>query len=206
MPKKFTDDERNWIRQKLLKEGRRLFAAYGLKKTSIGDLTTAVGVAQGSFYHFFASKEELYYTLMLEDEKRIRDTILSLFPPNRPVTKEVVAQFLRQSVAMIEESPLLRSMMAKRELEPLLRKLPTELLQRNFEEDRDALLPLISGWQASGFMAGERTETIVSMIRALVLLTMHREEIGEVRFPATMELLIDVLAEGMIAKSRREGE
>lgn len=46
-------------------------------------------------------------------------------------------------------------------------------------------------------MAGIDPELIVSMIRSIVLLTLHKEEIGDERYQATIELLIGVLAEGM---------
>lgn len=64
---KFSDEEREWIRQKLLTEARHHFETAGLRKTSVEDLTKAAGIAQGSFYMFFGSKEELYYELILEE-------------------------------------------------------------------------------------------------------------------------------------------
>lgn len=60
MARGFTDRERTAIRNDLIDAGRELFGKYGLKKTSIEDLTKTVGIAQGSFYTFFKSKEKLY--------------------------------------------------------------------------------------------------------------------------------------------------
>ncbi len=199
MPKKFTDQERDWIYRKLLTEGRRSFETHGLKKTSVEDLTKAAGIAQGSFYMFFGSKEELFFEIILEDERRIRSTMLESLRPGEAVTGEGIKQFLLQSFRMIDESPLMRQMIVRGELEQLLRKLPKELLERNFSEDKDSLMPVITRWQAEGIMIGVAPELIVSLIRALILLTLHKEEIGEDLFPATIELLAELMAQGMVS-------
>ncbi len=199
MPKKFTNQEREWIEHKLLVEGRRSFEALGLKKTSVEDLTKTAGIAQGSFYLFFGSKEELYYRILQEDEKRIRNTMLESFKPGETVTKEGIKGFLLQSFRMIDECPLLSQMIVLGEMEQLIRKLPQELLEENFLEDKDSLMPVIVTWQAKGIMSEVDPDLIVSLIRSLVLLTLHKEEIGEKLFPATLELLVEVIAEGMVS-------
>lgn len=59
MAKAFTEEEKKEIREKLLEAGLRLFKEKGLKKVSVRELTEAVSIAQGGFYTFFESKEEL---------------------------------------------------------------------------------------------------------------------------------------------------
>ena len=93
----------------------------------------------------------------------------------------------------------MRQMILRGEFEQLVRKLPQELQERNFAEDKDSLMPVIVTWQEAGIMSEVAPDLIVSMIRALVLLTLHKEEIGEKLFPATLELLIDIIVEGMVS-------
>ncbi|AYB44568.1 TetR/AcrR family transcriptional regulator [Paenibacillus lautus] len=202
MPKKFSDEEREWIRKKLLTEARKHFETSGLRKTSVGDLTKAAGIAQGSFYMFFGSKEEIYYELILEEEQRIRNAVLDLFPPENVCSKESIKRFLLYSLGMMDESPLLRQMMDRGEMELLFRKLPKDLLERNFTEDQDALLPVITAWQKAGILPGTAPESIVGMIRSMALLTLHKKEIGEEQFSSTIELLVELLSAGMIAVSK----
>lgn len=202
MPKKFSDEERKWIREKLLMEARQHFERSGLRKTSVEELTKAVGIAQGSFYMFFGSKEELYYELILEEEDRIRSAVLDLFPPEQVSSQDSIKRFLLYSLRMMDESPLLRQMMDRGEMELLFRKLPKELLDRNFTEDQDALLPVIEAWQKAGILNGTAPESIVGMIRSLAFLTLHRKEIGEAPFTATIELLVELLSAGMLAVSK----
>lgn len=197
MPKKFTDQEREWINHKLLTEGRRCFEIHGIKKTSVEELTRAAGIAQGSFYMFYGSKEELFYQILLEEEQRIRSIMFDSFSVGVPVTKEEIKLFLLQSFRMMEESPLVRQMFIKSEMEQILRKLPKKLLEQSFSEDKDYLVPFIRSWQSEGILADVDPELIVCMFRSLVLIVLHKDDIGEEQYPATIELLVEVVAEGM---------
>lgn len=58
MPIAFTDEEMKLIRTKLITAGIRLNRELGIQKMSIEKLTSAVGIAKGSFYLFFGSKED----------------------------------------------------------------------------------------------------------------------------------------------------
>ena len=57
MPTAFTDEEMKLIRSKLITAGIRLSRELGIQKMSVEKLSFAVGIAKGSFYLFFGSKE-----------------------------------------------------------------------------------------------------------------------------------------------------
>lgn len=58
MPIAFTYEEMKRIRNDLVFAGIRLSRELGLQKMSVEKLTEAVGIAKGSFYLFFSSKED----------------------------------------------------------------------------------------------------------------------------------------------------
>lgn len=58
MPNAFTEEESKRIRQELILAGIRLSKELGVQKMSVEKLTSAVGIAKGSFYLFFGSKED----------------------------------------------------------------------------------------------------------------------------------------------------
>src|SRR5690606_19344484 len=97
MPRKFTEQERAWVYHKLLSEGRRSFETFGLNRTSVERLTKAAGISQGSFYKSFNSKEELFFEIIQEDERRLRELLLESFRSAETVTKEDIKQFLLRS-------------------------------------------------------------------------------------------------------------
>ncbi|WP_462408331.1 TetR/AcrR family transcriptional regulator, partial [Gemmiger formicilis] len=52
----FTDEQNEQIRNDLIREARRCGITIGMRKTSVEQLTEAVGISKGSFYKFFESK------------------------------------------------------------------------------------------------------------------------------------------------------
>lgn len=58
MPYAFTEEESKRIRQELILAGIRLSKELGVQRMSVEKLTAAVGIAKGSFYLFFGSKED----------------------------------------------------------------------------------------------------------------------------------------------------
>jgi len=63
VPKIYSNEKRQEIRNQLMMVGLELIKQNGLKRMSIQELTKRVGIAQGTFYNFFSSKEMLVYEL-----------------------------------------------------------------------------------------------------------------------------------------------
>jgi AcrR family transcriptional regulator len=59
-------------RQRLLEAAESVFAELGYHDASIVKLTEAAGVAQGTFYLYFASKEQVFDELVLDLNRRVR--------------------------------------------------------------------------------------------------------------------------------------
>ena len=65
MPIAFTEEEMTKLRHELILAGIRLSRELGLQRMSVEKITSAVGIATGSFYIFFDSKE--YFILEIAD-------------------------------------------------------------------------------------------------------------------------------------------
>ncbi|MBQ6057629.1 MAG: helix-turn-helix transcriptional regulator, partial [Treponema sp.] len=59
MGKAFSDDEKSEIKTKLMEAAIELFHDKGAKTLSIREVTKRAGIAQGSFYNFWADKDAL---------------------------------------------------------------------------------------------------------------------------------------------------
>ncbi|MBC3796080.1 TetR/AcrR family transcriptional regulator [Acetobacterium tundrae] len=70
MPKIYSNEKRQEIRNQLMLVGLELIKQNGLKRMNIQELTKKVGIAQGTFYNFFSSKEMLVYELADVYQKR----------------------------------------------------------------------------------------------------------------------------------------
>lgn len=66
MPVIFTPKERDEISQKIRETALRLFETKGIRKTTVSEITKAVGIAKGTFYNFYESKGALVYAIIDE--------------------------------------------------------------------------------------------------------------------------------------------
>ena len=72
---KFTELEKEKIREELLEVAYRFFIDKGFKSTSLEDITSSVGIAKSSFYIFFESKEMLYMELLAREGEQIEKQV-----------------------------------------------------------------------------------------------------------------------------------
>ena len=99
----FTDYETEKLRKALLKETRHCAVTLGMKKTSVDQLTKAVGIAKGSFYKFYESKEMLFFAVLENVHSElygVADHALSEtdgLPPSERAAKAVLAVCRRLS-------------------------------------------------------------------------------------------------------------
>lgn len=202
MAKHFTSSEKSVIQEELLEKGKDLFSRYGLKKTTISDLTGAVGIAKGTFYHFFDSKEILYFEIFLREERRLKNLAMETLQDIDTVTPEKFQKFLFESIIMVDKNPILKILFSKDDYEHLLRKLPQNYLDEHTKEDIEVLSPLLKQWQQRDILIDRDPDKIVGIIRALMLITMHRSELGEDQFEGIVLLMTELIAKGLIQEKQ----
>lgn len=195
MPRKFDDNEKNRIHNKLLDAGYELFSQYGFKKTSVSDIAKASGIASGTFYSFYASKEELFFALMEQEEQRIQHSLLQQLH-GAPMNKVAFIRFLKQSLQLIIDNPILKEVLLPEQLESIIRKVPTSQWEGNYAGDVEKLGPLIVEWQTRNVVRADlEPALIVNLIRSLVLLSLQKKAIGEELFSDTFEHLATSVAQ-----------
>lgn len=60
-------------KNEILAAARKIIIERGYKKTSVQEITNEVGIAKGSFYTYFESKNELVITLILDKISKIKE-------------------------------------------------------------------------------------------------------------------------------------
>src|SRR5690625_1925419 len=107
MARSFNDDEKQYIYAALIEQGRELFNQFGFKKTSIMEITKSTEIAQGTFYNYFASKEELYFVINEQEVKKLKEQFvqIEIFEEKQP--KEAIKHILKKVIQTIEKNPLI---------------------------------------------------------------------------------------------------
>lgn len=196
MPKVFSDEEIKLIQEKLMQKGKELFGIHGLKKTNISDLTKAVGIAQGSFYKFFDSKESLFMAILAEEENFRDEHVKNLIKEDLSLYN-LIKKLLTISFQQVDDNPIFQRLYDDNTYELLMRKLPEEHIQEHRKLDENALIPLIEDLQEKGLSSNIDIETFTGLLRAIFLLSLHKKEIGYDIFPKVLTLLIEVIARGL---------
>lgn len=201
----FTDTEKAHIREKLLETGRELFPRYGLRKTSLEDLTRPAGIAKSSFYGFFDSKEALYMELMMEMRQEVRERIVGASFEAGDGARDAIVRFLRLVVHELEHNPLTRRLVTHpEELQMLSRKVSPEQMEANIEASTLPILSFVREGQERGEVVAGDPEVISGVIRSVAILPLHKEEIGDT-YPEVLEMMIGLVARGLTVDKAEDG-
>jgi len=193
---KFTESEKEQVRQCLLERGKELFSQYGLAKTSIDDLVQACGIAKGSFYKFFTSKEELFYVILNNQEEVTNRLIGEHLKENLP-PKEFISSFFHLAFDLADENPLLQQWFQEGERERIIRKLPKHLVKDFSKDNIKKGIPFVEALIQRGVLRKQDPEVINGVLHAIMLLRLHKKEVGKDLFPQIMDEIIDYIAEGL---------
>ena len=181
----FTNYETEQLRKALLKEARRCGVTLGMKKTSVDQLTKAVGIAKGSFYKFYESKEMLFFAVLEGIHAElygVADRTLGetdSLPPSERAAKAILAVCRRLSdtgdMAFIENDAKL-----------LLQRLPEDVKNVHYHDDETHIRQLLEKY---GLVPKRGTSLAAATVRGLILTVSHREQIGEL-YPKVLETLV----------------
>ena len=193
MPK-FNENERAMIQEKLLTEGERLFIRHGLKKVTVDDLVNGIGIAKGSFYAFFESKEHLYTEILFSIQSKILAATEVFLKENTSLKpKELLTSLVAWSYDEIEKYP----MMLQHDLELwvyLLRKLSNDILDRYSDMNMQVAMLLAE----HGVKFKYDIEVVVGVFQALGAAydgMMIKNELGS---KTIMEILISGIANEIV--------
>ncbi|KPU44438.1 DNA-binding transcriptional repressor AcrR [Oxobacter pfennigii] len=191
MPR-FSEAEKEIIKQKLLSEAERLFTVYGIKKVSIDELVQATGIAKGSFYSFYSSKEQLFIEIVFNMQKKMwceTDKFLKAHSdlPSRELVKQAFIWMFEQ----LDCYPLIRKI-DRDTTEYLFRKLPKEVVEAHTLDD----LIQIKNFENYGvsFTCGIEIAAKILQILALGFINLNQEN-EAVRIEVMNTVLNGVLKE-----------
>ncbi|HDR4440409.1 TetR family transcriptional regulator [Bacillus thuringiensis serovar brasilensis] len=85
-------------RKEILETAERLFLTKGYTKTTVNDILKEVGIAKGTFYHYFKSKEEVMDEIIMRIIKEdVAKAKVIVSNPNIPVLEKLFRVLMEQS-------------------------------------------------------------------------------------------------------------
>jgi AcrR family transcriptional regulator len=193
MPR-FTPEERRRIRDRLIESGYERFLTDGLDGTAISDLTDDAGIATGTFYSFFDSKEALFATVLQREAREVYEDLREILEAHEDDPETAIRRFLERASAAIVENPLFRKTISRDEREKLQSALPEDEITSTRSEKVSLLVPHLEAWQERGLVEAGDPEIIGLAILYVSYLPLHRDEFGDEQYPQVRSLLFHWVA------------
>lgn len=186
MPQIFDKIGRDKVREQLLETGFQLIKQYGLKKTSVADISKKAGIATGTFYNFFQSKEEFVYQLVLYKRSFIKNSFQEITADGK-ADKESFRQFLRK-IYLADNDVF--EYLSESEVEMLKARWPEEYW-KNQSNDSGT-----SQWLLSN-LEGVRPEcdwkVFANLSKSIALIRHGKQRLYQEEYEETLDVCIDAI-------------
>ena len=181
----FTEEQNETIRRDLIREARCCGVTVGMRKTSVEQLTEAVGISKGSFYKFFDSKELLFFAVL-------EDIHTECFAAAQKSLQENAAidPAIRTAAAILAACRWLSETKAfvfiENDAEFLLHRLPEEVKTAHYHDDEMHIRLLLEKYD---LVPNRGISLAAATVRGLILTVSHQEQIGAL-YPQVLETLV----------------
>lgn len=194
---RFSEDEQERIRSALLDAGREHFSRYGLEKTTVAELADAAGIATGSFYSFFDSKERLYLAVLEAEADDVYGRALdALQQPEAP--QAAVVAFMQSFFEYAETEPLIRRLLEGDYRDRLVEATTEEERQAAKEEKVAILAPFVEQWQEAGQVRDGDPATLALAVESTGFILLHEDEFdSRDEYEKVRDTLVELVAAGL---------
>ncbi len=188
----------------ILKYGRELFGSKGFKDTNVAEIAKMAGMATGTFYNYYPSKDKLFMEIYLEENIKLKKDIMeSVDLEADPI--HVMKEIMFLNLKGMTSNPILR--------EWYNREVFTRI-EQSFREDNglksvdflyDSFIDIVRKWQIEGKVRKDiEAGMIMAIFSALVNVETHKEEIGVEYFPQVLEYLGEFTMKGLTDCSEKQ--
>ena len=176
---------------------KELFSQKGFKDTNISEITQKAGIAVGTFYNYYPSKEKLFMDIFIDENTKLkRQCMRSLDLSKSPL--EIVKQMLALNAEGLNTNPILNEWNNKAVFSRIEQLYREENGIQAVDFIFDSFHDLVKEWQAQGKMRRDiDSKMIMMMFAAIINIDTHKEEIGLEYFPELLNHLTELIMKGL---------
>ncbi len=138
-------------RDEIIATAHRLFFSLGYDTCTINDIIQEIGIAKGTFYHYFRGKQELLEALIEQMSDQILTRINAIAGDTSRSAADRLSHYFQESMVLKAQTPEL--MVAA--LHTMYRPENTLLRVRMFESSNAQVAPVLARLIREGSVAGE---------------------------------------------------
>lgn len=178
--------------------GKEIFESKGFKDTNVAEIMKKAGMATGTFYNYFISKDKLFMEIYKDENAKLKRRILdSLNMEAEPIL--VMQEMMRKNLQGMLEHPILREWYNRDVFQKLEQSFREESGAEQVDFLYDSFVVVIKRWQDEEKMRSDiDAEMIMAMFGALLNVETHKAEIGLKYFPQVIEYLAEFTMKGLM--------
>lgn len=194
MPKIFSEEDRESIRKNLLENGRAMLERKSYKDISVAEIAEESGIAKGTFYNFFGSKEEFFYEVMLLIRDNNRNELLKAAeaPSKEAIYKVMYKRYTTTKTVYDYFTP--------EEMKIIFRRLPGKTQEAD-ENSVELAQKLISVCTDS---KNVKAEVVVNLMNIAASAAANREFLIEKHYRETISVLANAIADYIYGGTQNE--
>lgn len=175
MPKPFSERERESIRGRLMALGLERFMRQGVRGLRIDELCRDVGIAKGSFYAFFDSKEALFFALADQHDERHKTEMMAEMQAAKGNPQQTLGSFFDMVMVRLETDPLIRIIQDSGELAYVMRHAPPDYVDNNLRRDREFVAEMSALFAERHGLLRADPDTLEGVMTLMVSMTMQAD-------------------------------
>ncbi len=177
--------------------GKELFSSKGFKDTNVSDITKMAGMAVGTFYNYYPSKEKLFMEIFQNENVMLKQSIMKAVDLDEDPAK-LVRKLLSLNISGINSNPILREWYNRDVFSKIEQQYREENGVAKFDFLYNSFSDLITQWQAEGKIRKDiDCKLIMALFAAIINIDTHKEEIGLQYFPHIMDYLTEFIMKGL---------
>lgn len=195
---KFTELEKEKIREELLKVAYRFYIDKGFKSTSLEDITSSVGIAKSSFYIFFESKEMLYMELLAHEGEQIEKQVWPKVKAAEDIHSAIKLYLYTMALELDSKILTQRLIYDIEEYKLVSRKLNPEYVGSENLRSIVPLMEFIKSKQDSNEIIEEDPEVIAGVLRSALLIGSQKRDLQQYNYEKIKELLFEAVTDQIV--------
>jgi AcrR family transcriptional regulator len=192
------------IKVEIFQCAKELFSLKGFKDTNVSDITKKAGIAVGSFYKYYSSKDELFMEIFFSENEKLKKSFESVDIDGDPT--KAILEILSMNYNGISSNPILREWYNRELFSKLEKQFHAKGGMKSVEELMNSdTLRLIDKWKSEGKIRTDLEDgLILALFNAIPYVDLHKEEIGLQHFPLLTTLLTEFVMKGLTDKNKTE--
>lgn len=176
---------------------KELFSDYGFKDTNISAIMKKAGMAIGTFYNYYPSKEKLFMDIFMEENVKLKKKCMQSLDLNQEPL-EVIQKMLVLNLEGTKSHPILKEWYNKYVFDKIEKLFREENGLQAVDFLYDNFLDIIENWQSEGKMRSDiDKKMIMTIFAAIINVETHKDEIGINYFPQVINYITEFVIKGL---------